>query len=121
MTDQEKVVRGLECCILHDPDDKPKCKSCPYDGACLNRLKRDALQLLKAQEPRVMTLEELYSQETVWFEEKPNHTMKQLTKDGIAVLVFVGLLHSWNGYGTVWRCWTSRPSEGQREEVAWND
>ena len=43
---REKVVKGLECCILHDPDDKPRCNECPYEGACLNRLKNDALTLI---------------------------------------------------------------------------
>lgn len=49
MTEREKVIKGLECCIKHDPDDKPRCNECPYDGACLNRLKYDALALLQAQ------------------------------------------------------------------------
>lgn len=51
MTDREKVIKGLECCIKRDPDDKTRCGECPYEGACLNRLKSDALALLKAQEP----------------------------------------------------------------------
>ena len=59
MTEQEKrekVIKGLECCIQHDPDDKPRCRECPYEGACLNRLKNDALALLK----RSFTPEEVY-------------------------------------------------------------
>ena len=51
MTDREKVIKGLECCIKRNPDDKTMCGECPYEGACLNRLKADALALLKAQEP----------------------------------------------------------------------
>ena len=51
MADREKVIKGLECCIKRDPDDKTRCGECPYEGACLNRLKSDALALLKAQEP----------------------------------------------------------------------
>ena len=54
MIDREKVIKGLECCIKRDPDDKMRCGECPYEGACLNRLKADALALLKAQEPRVI-------------------------------------------------------------------
>ena len=53
MPDRENVIRALECCIKHDPDDKTRCDECPYEGACLNRLKSDALALLKAQEPVV--------------------------------------------------------------------
>lgn len=51
MDKYEKVIKGLECCIKRDPDDKTRCGECPYEGACLNRLKSDALALLKAQEP----------------------------------------------------------------------
>lgn len=51
MVDREKVIKGLECCILQNPDDKPRCGECPYEGNCVNRLKMDALSMLKAQEP----------------------------------------------------------------------
>lgn len=50
MADREKVIRGLECCILRDPDDHARCNKCPYDGNCVNRLKMDALALLKEQQ-----------------------------------------------------------------------
>lgn len=43
----EKAIKGLECCIKRDPDDKTRCGECPYEGACLNRLKSDVLVLLK--------------------------------------------------------------------------
>lgn len=73
----EKVVKGLECCILRNPDDEPRCDVCLYEGKCTNRLKIDALSLIQqqaeiihklqtkihelqtAQTARVMTLEEL--------------------------------------------------------------
>lgn len=51
MAELEKVIRGLECCILRDPDDHARCSQCSYGGNCVNRLKMDALSLLKAQEP----------------------------------------------------------------------
>lgn len=51
MPDREKVIKGLECCILRDPDDHARCSQCSYGGNCVNRLKMDALELLKAQEP----------------------------------------------------------------------
>lgn len=51
MPEMEKVIAGLECCIMRDPDDKLRCTECPYkypvDAYCLNRLKTDALELLK--------------------------------------------------------------------------
>ena len=55
MPDREKVIKGLECCVTM-PDIYPRCEECPYadaEGTCanLNGLHRDALALLKAQEP----------------------------------------------------------------------
>lgn len=51
MTELGKVIKGLECCILRDPDDHARCSQCSYGGNCVNRLKMDALSLLKAYEP----------------------------------------------------------------------
>jgi hypothetical protein len=70
MTDREKVIKGLKFCS----EIKEKCDDCPYSGVlrCMMVLKRDALELLKAQEsvkPFVTgnghTLEEA---ETWWYE-----------------------------------------------------
>ena len=53
----EKAIRGMECCILRDPDDHHRCEECPYNShdisnaPCANGLMRDALALLKEQEP----------------------------------------------------------------------
>ena len=49
MPDLDMTIKGLQCCVLHDPDDKPRCAECPYEGNCLNRLKHDALTLLLMQ------------------------------------------------------------------------
>lgn len=48
MPDLEKVIKGLECCILRDPDDHARCSQCSYGSNCVNRLKMDALELLSA-------------------------------------------------------------------------
>ena len=66
MLDVEKVIKGLECCIKHDPDDKMRCGECPYEGACLNRLKVDALALLKAQEPVKPKMMEFVDEGLTW-------------------------------------------------------
>lgn len=47
MPDINTVIHGLECCILRNPDDKARCSDCSYEGNCVNRLKMDALKLLK--------------------------------------------------------------------------
>ena len=56
MTKLEITIRGLECCIKRDPEDDLRCDACPYPAgsACANRLKIDALELLKKQKPVVL-------------------------------------------------------------------
>lgn len=51
--DKAKVIAGLRCCIVRNPDDKMRCTECPYRDPgtyCLNRLKIDALAVLEAEE-----------------------------------------------------------------------
>lgn len=53
MIDREKVIYSIERCICHVPD---ACRDCGYDNEpcpkCFEHLLRDALSLLKAQEPK---------------------------------------------------------------------
>lgn len=66
MPDREKVIRGLECCAAMSGD---YCRKCPYGDECLNtnspygmsHLACDALAILKEQEQRVITFEEMES------------------------------------------------------------
>lgn len=52
MADREKVIYSIERCICHVPD---ACRDCGYDNReyneCVEELLRDALELLKEQEP----------------------------------------------------------------------
>lgn len=54
MADRKKVIKGLEHCIV-GVEEGPFCDGCPYSEDdsinCLNRLKSNALELLKEQEP----------------------------------------------------------------------
>lgn len=52
MIDKEKVIRGLEHCrIICEGVSQNPCNGCPYQGhyTCADRLKTDALTLLKEQ------------------------------------------------------------------------
>ena len=143
MTDaekREKVIKGLECCMVGDGH-SPKCELCPYttvgDDTCqtMDALFAEAIALLKAQEPRVMTLEDLWSlkfNDTVILEQKiPSLLIPAIVRDNIkhddALEVLQVVTASTNGtvnadyeyYGKTWRCWTSRPSDGQRKEIPW--
>lgn len=144
MTEREKVIKALECCahVAH------MCKECPMDEQrrryntgqgcdCWSILADNALTLLA--EPRVMTPEELAAaQKTpVWRETKRAHkdlyngwmlaydiqrgqgitgTRQGMTEPNGRV--------GWcklDDYGRTWRCWTSRPTDEQREAVKWNE
>lgn len=53
MTDLEKVIKGLECCLgSNECDVEPK-EDCPYKGMCLcaMALRFDVLALLKDRDP----------------------------------------------------------------------
>ncbi len=61
--DGEKVAKGLECCVLRDPDDHWRCGECPYNPhaisnePCANGLKFNALTLIRQQQTRIVGLE----------------------------------------------------------------
>ena len=143
MTDaekREKVIKGLECCIYDD------CEKCDYKkGGCLdntktfmNGLKRDAIALLKAQEPRVMTLEEIRDalKKPLWKECKSGNkalytgwvlaydvqTGEGITGTRLGMAEPSGRVvwYKLDDYGKTWRCWISRPTDEQREKEPWN-
>lgn len=61
MTD-EQIIKALECCATDDGDD---CSQCPYDnivyepgnGGCVNRCRKEALDLIKRQKAEIERLE----------------------------------------------------------------
>ena len=125
----EEVIKGLECCR------RGFCFSCPYnDGVdenteCKQKWADDAITLLKAQKPRVMTLEEIVSAECVWIEYATSGNIVialpwniELTDD---TYNFIGMPNCFvefrSLYGEEWRCWTSRPTDEQREITPWNE
>ena len=79
MSLKEKVIQGLECCMHPEPMTSID-KRCPYFADCLmqcdpdqhqRELLEDALALLKAQEPRLLTAGEFAGTEAGhgWIEE----------------------------------------------------
>ena len=138
MTDQEKVIKGLERCtqpIRECAYDCPySCKEYIYED-CRDVLMANAIALLKAQEPRVMTLEEIIERkdsDAVWVEHMDG---KMIVQPAVLLPSFldtdkdcIHFASSWRtcgsysrrSYGTKWRCWTSRPTAEQREATPWN-
>ena len=96
-----------------------------------------AEKALRQYEPRVMTLDEVkYSSDPVWLEWRNGyikpaflHSDQITTEDcrnAITLHTFFGSgsdewhIFAEDDYGKEIRCWTSRPTEAQREAVPWN-
>ena len=133
MTDREKVMKGLECCIASDDDHECQ-EECPYYDACWSEgeirgyvlLKKDALELLKAQEPRVLTLEEVEALEEgtiVWVEENygGQRYLNPMVCNGHGFFgnFYLGIdINYWLCDGKK-RFWNSKPTKEQSEATPW--
>ncbi len=110
------VIKGIECCIktgIHEfcPEE------CPYfddvrDGTGEGPLK-DALALLKEQEPRLITADDFKNADTwgwipAWCEEKDGSSYWEM--------ITVGALEE-----TKYQYWTARPTDEQRKAVKWDE
>lgn len=134
MPDREKVINALGRCESYGYCED---KNCPYYGSvsCLELLRKDALELLKNREPRVMTLEEVINAKDktdVWLDE-PDYVVVAATisnwveSKNHAVTFFYGIEHTAfgerdymnNNYNKKWRCWTSRPTPEQMRDTRW--
>lgn len=87
---------------------------------------REAAALVKAQTPRVMTLEEALSADECWIEGKNGacgYGDALLTDDEKHVKFFrphiINTL-DFCAYGKDWRCWTAKPTDEQRKAEAWD-
>jgi hypothetical protein len=120
MPDREKVIKGLE----HAVD--------VFDGRIFGPMydmwmdaTKDALALLKAQEPRVIKVGDVrnwvnsdrVTREPIVFE----------IRGGVCVWIVDDEVRGLPGeadlssdlYGKTWRCWTSRPDQATREATPW--
>ena len=132
MTEHEKrdrVIKGLQVCV---PAGCGR-EKCPYyDGPeseywgnpdgyrCEFDLRQDAIGLLKAQEPRVMAREEYVAWVDTPFTERDPVLCERKNKRG-SILCWDNLpVCSVEDYGNDVRCWTSRPTDAQREATPWD-
>lgn len=141
----EKALKGLKCC--RDMRNPPgfrftDCTYCPYnededEDDCIKNLQNDAISLLEALKPKLMTLEEVKQTIRPVFIEHRNHMGQwaiyvDKPRYYNAPLVFVvefiangfdsdRLGYSISEYGKTWRCWTDWPTYEETEMVKWND
>ena len=76
-------------------------------------------RLMKAQEPRVMTLEEYEAWIDTPFTERNPVFHEERTKRGTVTCWVNTTVCSLSEYGKNDRCWTSRPDEKRRAETPW--
>lgn len=140
MADREKVIKGLECCmdILHaGPGWAQGCIQCPYAAVvdvgrypCMRLLANDALELIKAQEPRMLTLEEVkaFDWDYCYLEEERLPGKEYMSVCGDYALTCITwpcvtsmrIQHGDESYGKKWRCWSAKPAEEQRRAAKWD-
>ena len=115
----EDVIEGLDR-HLSDKRDDP-CFGCPYykHKDCEKKLGADAITLLKAQAPRVMTLEEYDAWTDIPFTERDPVFHEERTERGSVTCWVNTTVCSLHEYGKNDRCWTSRPTYKQMEETPW--
>ena len=130
---REKVMTGLEC-LTHDDFAvyATECweHDCPYKNTdCEIAVMVDAYNLLKAQEPRVMTIGDLYGYDMGYYERKDEElvwpvliarggpdsdgTVGLVRKDVFEIMADCGLINQ------TWRIWTAYPTIDQREAAKW--
>ena len=113
------------------------CGGCPYEGCwgtkeeCITQLHADAYALLKAQEPRLMTLEDAINSEIVWIEcsngDGGYGTCRLVEIYGMVAAEVFMLKNKYpernrlnpEKYLMEWRCLTSGPDEKARVETPW--
>lgn len=124
MTERDKIVQKLEEVIAEAVyPDRPRKFMMSLE------LAEAALALLKEQEPRVMTVDEikqLSNGDTVWIEISDGRLLPMMVEDGI--LMRCGYM--WRICDEAFcaheegecaaRAWTSRPTYAQREAVPWD-
>lgn len=132
MINREKVIKAFEICYTSENN----CTVCPLfqEDDCNDKLMRDVLSLLKEQEPRVLTLEEVKKLQSIrdgaiWLEVFGNGLFPALPEfSNKSITFFVAILfegyrsvfeNDW--YGITWRCWSTKPNEKQMEAVPWQD
>ena len=125
MTDRESVIKGLK--ELHGSKETMELLS-------------DVITVLKEQEPKVLTREELkqFDERPCWFESHGTYMgqkgfwiipymftcyetmyyvypLMQINDRGDCHWSELGL----SAYNKAWRCWSSRPTDEQREAAKW--
>lgn len=110
MVDPKRLIESMELCMGTERDCH-KCMYCETENDCRGSMIYDAVELLKEQEPRVLTWDEVERAEVCWLEERGlEETYAELDAA------------DWNPeyYGKDIRCWNYKPTKKQMEAVKWD-
>lgn len=98
-----------------------------YSDSEVQETAKAALALLKAQEPRVLTLEEVLVGDECWFEyiNGSRGYADVYVQDNRTAIIYRTTTRPvevpLTDYMKKWRCWSYRPTEEQRKEAKWDD
>lgn len=146
MIDRKQLITALDNCVNEylGETSTDVCSNCPYydgnsSGSCfsLYPIMKGALDVLKDQEPRVLTLDELRGTrgEPVWMDEADSDNEPKIdsyvceysltdvdTKDCVHHVIFEHSRQTLeDGYNHYWRCWSAKPSEEQWLNTKWDN
>ena len=85
------------------------------------------MEIMKAQEPRALTLDEALEADVGWLEKKGDNRVWPCKigcgEKWVAVWRFdqEPMAVPRVEYGKLLRCWSARPTDEQREAIPWND
>ena len=123
MPDRGRVIGGLKCladgCV----------EACESVNACASAVAKDALELLKEYEPHVLAYEDAITAEYFVMEIRDSKELYQFVHDPLGYFspslnsdnhkYFEGIVTK-DEYNRFTRCWSSRPTDEQREAVKWD-
>lgn len=132
MTDRETVVTNLEKSLA----EMQLTRICAEDVFRLENAAKDALALLREQEPRVIEYSEIEKHPLVWLEDNDKEDVipalflqyngwsaefsRQAPDKYVDTIVrSAKVIADERMYGVTWRAWTSRPSEQQMRDTPW--
>ena len=124
MPDREKVIMALEKEIATAEAIETIAGGFVY---ITNGVARDALELLKEQEPQVLTLEEVLGGDECWFEYingSCGYADVYMQDNKTAIIYRTNIRPGEvpiTDYMKKWRCWSYRPTEEQRKAVKWRE
>lgn len=132
MYNRTDIIHNLESCLAIQCDDciQEHASHYPLDCEAYDSFVRSAVELLRAQEPRVLTLEEVLSFGAIYMDEPSNPTCLimlycyKVERDYRYIFVDSDgdkIPYPSKEFNKTWRCWSARPTDEQREAVKWEN